>query len=235
MKTVIVTGATSAIGAAAVRAFAASGARVFLIGRSAARLAALTRTLPPRRVAGTALADLSSLTDLKRLLASIGQGVSRADVLLHCAGEHDFTKAGRLDAARFDQLFAVNVRAPYLLTQGLLRQLKRVGGQVIFVNSSVVKSGGQGVAAYKATRHALQGLSDGLRQDLNRHGVRVSSVFPGRTATPRMRHIYAREKKRYNARLLMRPRDVAEVLLVLTLTSRRVEITDVHLRSPNPY
>ena len=86
MKTVIITGATSGIGAAATRAFAADGARVFLIGRSAARLAALARRVPPRRLAGTALADLSALGDLKRLLADIRARVRRADVLLHCAG-----------------------------------------------------------------------------------------------------------------------------------------------------
>lgn len=235
MTTAIITGATSAIGAAAAHAFAASGARVFLIGRSQSRLTALARTLPRGRLAGTALADLSSLADLKHLLGRITQSLARVDVLLHCASEHDWTQAGRPDAARFDLLFAVNVRAPYLITQGLLPQLKRARGQVIFVNSSVVKGVGAGVAAYKATRHALQGLTDSLRQDLNRRGVRVSSVFPGRTATPRMRRIYAHEQKRYEPRLLMSPRDVAEVLLVLTLTSRRVEITDVHLRAPTPY
>ena len=235
MKTVIVTGATSGIGAAAARAFAAHGARVFLIGRSAARLAALARSLPRRRLAGTARADLSSLADLKRLLAEVAARVPRADVLLHCAGEHDWTKAGRPDVDRFDQLFAVNVRAPYLLTQGLLAQLKRARGQVIFVNSSVVRSTGAGVAAYKATRHALQGLTDSLRQDLNRRGVRVTSVYPGRTATARMRRIYAREKQRYRPQLLMSTRDVARVLLVLAQAPPRIEITDLHLRSPSAY
>jgi NADP-dependent 3-hydroxy acid dehydrogenase YdfG len=235
MKTVIITGATSGIGSAATRAFAADGARVFLIGRSAARLAALARRVPPRRLAGTALADLSALADLKRLLADIRARVRRADVLLHCAGEHDWTQAGRAEAARFDLLFAVNVRAPYLLTQGLLPPLQRARGQVIFINSSVVRTAGAGVAAYKATRHALQGLTDSLRQDLNRRGLRVTSVYPGRTATARMRRIYAHEKKRYHAGDLMSARDLAQVLLALTRAPARIEITDLHLRAPRPY
>src|SRR4029077_21046843 len=95
----------------------------------------------------------------------------------------------------FDLLFEVNVRAPYLLTQGLLGLLQRARGHVIFLNSSIVSGTGQGVAVYKAPQHALQGFTDSLRQDLNRRGILVPSLYPGRTATPRMRRIYAREGK----------------------------------------
>ena len=235
MKTIVVTGATSGIGAAAVRALAADGARVFLIGRSASRLAALARALPRGRLAGTALADLCTLSDLRRLLAQVSAQLPRVDVLLHCAGEHGFTRPGRPDTGQFDHMFAVNVRAPYVLTQGLLPRLKRARGQVIFVNSSVVRGRGAGVAAYKATRQALQGLTDGLRHDLNRHGVRVTSLFPGRTATPAMRRICAQERRPYRPDLFMSARDVAGVLLVLTQLPARVEVTDLHLRSPRPY
>jgi NADP-dependent 3-hydroxy acid dehydrogenase YdfG len=234
-KIAVITGATSGIGAAIADAFAANGTRVYLIGRNPRKLAAAVRRIPPRRLAGSALADLASVQDVQELVAQIGRQLRRVDVLVHAAGEYAWSEPGSMDARAFDRLFEVNVRAPYLLTQGLLRELERAAGQVIFLNSSVVRSPGEGVACFKATQHAVQGFVDSLRQDLNRRGIRVSSLFPGRTATPRMRRVYAKQGKTYTPHLLMRPQDVASLAVALTQLPRRVEITDVQLRSLTPY
>lgn len=234
-KLVMVTGATSGIGAAVAKAFCASGANVFLLGRNARRLSAAAARLPAARVAGTERVDLGSLAELRSTLAALAQRLRRVDVLVHAAGEYGWTEPGSLDTDGFDLLFDVNVRAPYLLTQGLMPQLARAQGQVIFINSSVVRSLGQGVAAFKATQHAVQGLVDSLRQDFNGRGVRIASVFPGRTATPRMRRIYARQNRKYTPNVLLKARDVAALIVAIAATPRAVEITDVHLRSPTPY
>ena len=234
-KLVMVTGATSGIGAAVAKAFCASGANVFLLGRNARRLSAAAARLPAARVAGTERVDLGSLAELRSTLAALAQRLRRVDVLVHAAGEYGWTEPGSLDTDGFDLLFDVNVRAPYLLTQGLMPQLARAQGQVIFINSSVVRSLGQGVAAFKATQHAVQGLVDSLRQDFNGRGVRIASVFPGRTATPRMRRIYARQNRKYTPNVLLIARDVAALIVAIAATPRAVEITDVHLRSPTPY
>jgi len=230
-----VTGATSGIGAAVGQTLAASGVRVFLVGRNPRKLAAAARRIPARLLAGTALADLRSLPDIRRLLGEISRRLSRLDVLVHCAGEYQWSEPGSVDSESFDLLFEVNVRAPYLLTQALTPLLARARGQIIFLNSSVVKGAGQGVALYKATQHALQGFTDSLRQDLNRRGIRVCSVFPGRTASPRMRRIYARQGKRYRPQVLLSAADVAQLVLAVTQLPQRVEVTDVHLRSRTSY
>jgi NADP-dependent 3-hydroxy acid dehydrogenase YdfG len=234
-KLAVVTGATSGIGAAVAQALSSSGLRVLLVGRSARRLSAAARRIRPRQLAGTALADLRAPEDIKRLIREVSRRYSRLDTLVHCAGEYQWSDARNLDRDGFDLLFAVNVRAPYLLTHGLTPLLARGAGQVIFVNSSVVRSPGQGVAVFKATQHAVQGLADSLRQDLNRRGIRVTSVFPGRTATPRMRRIYAREGRRYQPALLLKPRHVGQVVLALMQLPQPVEVTDVHLRSASAY
>jgi NADP-dependent 3-hydroxy acid dehydrogenase YdfG len=234
-KIVVITGSTSGIGAAIARAFGRSGARVFLVGRSEVKLASVARKVPARSLAGIAQVDLASIADVRRLVAMISDRLPRVDVLVQAAGEYGWTEAGSIETEGLDLLFGVNVRAPYVLTQGLLPLLERARGQAIFVNSSVVRSPGQGVAVYKATRHALQGLVDSLRQDFNRHGIRVSSLFPGRTATTRMRQIYAREGKRYAPEALMNAADVARVVVALTELPAGVEVTDIHLRSPTPY
>ncbi len=209
--------------------------RVLLVGRNTRKLALAARRLPARCRAGTARADLRSVAEIRRLLREVARRFPCVDVLVHCAGEYQWSEPGSLDSEDFDLMFEVNVRAPYLLTKGLASLLKRTRGYVIFLNSSVVNNPGEGVAAYKATQHALQGFTDSLRQDLNRDGIRVTSVYPGRTATPRMRRIYAHEGRRYRPTLLLHPRDVAEVVLTLVALPRAVEITDVCLRSVTPY
>jgi NAD(P)-dependent dehydrogenase (short-subunit alcohol dehydrogenase family) len=233
-KLVLVTGATSGIGAAVGQALAAAGVRVLLVGRNPRKLAAAARGLPAGR--GTpALADLRSTEDIRRLVSETAQRYARLDALVHCAGEYDWSEPGSLECNSFDVMFAVNVRAPYLLTQGLARQLARARGQVIFLNSSIVRSSGRGLAAYKATQHALQGLTDSLREDLNGRRVRVSSLFAGRTATPRMRRIYAREGTPYTPRRLLSAADVGQLVLALLQLPPRIEVTDLHLRSLTPY
>jgi NADP-dependent 3-hydroxy acid dehydrogenase YdfG len=234
-KLAIVTGASSGIGADIGQVLAASGVSVFLIGRNPQKLAAALRRIPAKRRAGGATVDLHSLTDLKRLLGEIRQRFPRIDVLVHCAGEYHRSKPGATDGEAFNLMFEVNVRAPYLLTQGLAPQLERASGQVIFLNSSIVKNPGRGVAAYKATQHAVQGFTDSLRGDMNKRGVRMSSLYPGRTATPLMRRIYADEGKPYKPKLLLSARDVAQLVLAVTQLPARVEVTDLHARSVTPY
>jgi short-subunit dehydrogenase len=77
-----------------------------------------------------------------------------------------------------------NVLAAFALTKQLLPEICANRGQVVFVNSSVVNHPAPGTVTYAATKHPLKGLADGLRQEVNAFGVRVISVFPGRTATP---------------------------------------------------
>jgi NADP-dependent 3-hydroxy acid dehydrogenase YdfG len=234
-KLAIVTGASSGIGADVGQVLAAAGVRVFLIGRNPQKLAAAVRRIPASRRAGAATVDLCSIPDVKRLLREIRQRFPRIDVLVHCAGEYHRSKPGAADGEAFNLMFEVNVRAPYLLTQGLAPQLQRAAGQVIFLNSSIVKSPGRGVAAYKATQHAVLGFTDSLRADMNKRGVRMCSLFPGRTATPLMRRIYADERKPYKPRLLLSAREVAQLVLAITQLPARVEVTDVHVRSVTPY
>ncbi|MBS0377844.1 MAG: SDR family NAD(P)-dependent oxidoreductase [Proteobacteria bacterium] len=233
--TALVTGATSGIGESAALALARAGHRVFIVGRQPRKLAQVAKKIGARRIGGTLRADLSSPVEIRALAREVATQMRGLDLLLHCAGEYEWTRPGDTDAASFARLFDINVRAPFLLTQALLPHLARARGQVVFLNSSITRNPGAGVALYKATQHAVQGLTDSLRQDLNTEGVRVSSLFLGRTATPRMRRIYAHEGKPYRPGPLLQADAVGELVLAITRLPRGMEVTDVHVRSAVPY
>jgi NADP-dependent 3-hydroxy acid dehydrogenase YdfG len=229
-KTCVVTGASSGIGRAIALALASTGATVCAVAR---RRDELEVTADRSNGAGrfslyeTDLAVDEQLEALTRALLEQEDGV---DVLIHCAGtislgDHETAPIGDLD-----RQYAANVRAPYLLTQSLLPALCTSGGQIVFINSTVGLEARANVGQFAATQHALKAIADSLREEINPHGVRVVSVYPGRTATPRQAKIHAIEGKPYPPERLMQPEDVASVVLNALTLPRSTELTDVKVR-----
>jgi NADP-dependent 3-hydroxy acid dehydrogenase YdfG len=123
------------------------------------------------------------------------------------------------------------VRASYLLVQRFLPMVKTRRGQIVFMNSSAGLAARPGAGPFAATMHALKALADALRGEINVDGVRVLSVFPGRTATPRIASLHAREERDYRPSLLLQPEDVASAVMNALALPRTAEITDINIRS----
>jgi NAD(P)-dependent dehydrogenase (short-subunit alcohol dehydrogenase family) len=227
----VVTGATSGIGRAVAACLARRGATVSAIARNQSRLDDLVsdlgtsggRVVPYR-------ADLESESELRVAASEIERDHGRVDVLVHCAAVLSLGPVESAPVAQLDRQYRVNVRAPYLLTQLLFHSLRSAGGQIVFVNSSTGLHAGANVAQYSATKHALRGLADALRSEVNPQGVRVLSVYPGQTATPMQQSIYEAEGRPYQPERLLQPDDVAEVILSALSLPRSGEVTDVSVR-----
>ena len=86
-------------------------------------------------------------------------------------------------------------------------------GQVVFVNSTIGLSTRAGAGQFAATQHALRAVADTLRDEVNPDGIRVTSVYPGRTATPRQATLHAHEGRTYRPERLMQPDDVAAMVV----------------------
>ena len=117
------------------------------------------------------------------------------------------------DVADLERQQRINVRAPQVLTQALLASLRLRRGQIVLVNSSVARRPQAATSQYAATKIALQEFADRLRSEINQDGVRVLSVFVGRTATPMQQTVHRLEGKEYRAERLLQPEDVASVVL----------------------
>lgn len=235
-KVALVTGATGGIGTAISVALAREGMRLFLTGRDAARLENLSHgTLQHAPTVEVHRADLEQDTEVQAMAAHAEELFGGVDVLVHAAG---LFRGGALESAPvtdLDRQYRVNVRIPYLLTQALLPTLMARQGQVVFVNSSAGHHPGRaGFGAYSATKHALRALADSLREEVNRRGVRVLTVFPGRTATPMQAEVHRFEGKAYEPDRFLQPDDVAAAVVHALSLPRTAELTDLHIRPMRP-
>jgi NADP-dependent 3-hydroxy acid dehydrogenase YdfG len=217
----LVTGASSDIGRAIALRLASAGAQVMALGRDRRKLAEVaaadTGRIQPLVADLTLAADIASV---RRLLDQRG----RLDVLVLGSGIYERST----DPEVFARQFASNVQGPYTLLQALLPLLSAAEGLVIFLNSTQGLSASPGVGQYAATQHAMRALADSLRQEVK--GIRVSSLFLGRTASARQEAIFALEQRTYMPELLLQPADIAALVLILAQLADTAEITEIKIR-----
>jgi NAD(P)-dependent dehydrogenase (short-subunit alcohol dehydrogenase family) len=176
------------------------------------------------------VADLASEPSLREVAAGLATENEQVDLLVNCGGQY---LRGFLDdtpAADLDTQYELTVRAPYVLTQLLLPSLRRRPSDIVFVGSTAPPAAGLG--AFVAMQAAQAALVRSLRAELSTDDIRVLSVFPGRTATPRQQQIFAMEGRpdSYRPELLLQPEDVAAATLDALSLPRRAEVTEVWLR-----
>jgi NADP-dependent 3-hydroxy acid dehydrogenase YdfG len=227
----VVTGAGSGIGKAIAQALGAHGATVALVGRTKAKLDATAASFDtdwPRSV--VLPVDLCVDEQLDSLKAEVGQRFGQVDVLVLSAGEIAHGPIESATVADFDKLYRANVRANYYLLQNLLPMLRKRPGQIVLINSSVGVSARPNSGQFSATQHALRGLTDALRDEVNPDGIRVLSVYPGRVATPRQERLYTKRGSDYRPDLLLQPEDIASVVINALILPRSAEVTEISIR-----
>ena len=230
-QTAVITGGGTGVGAAVALALAEAGASVHLIGR---RLDILESVAARARGLGSEATcyscDLGANGGQLELTQRLTRDLPRVDVLIQNAASYVAAPIEQASLVDFDRQYQTNVRAPYILTQALLPMLKAQRGQVVFINSSSGMAAKPLSAQYDSTKHALRALADSLRGEVNAHGIRVLSVYLGRTASEMQKHIYKLEGKPYRPELLLQPEDIASVILNALSLPRTAEVTDVHIR-----
>ncbi|WP_413103417.1 SDR family oxidoreductase [Streptomyces sp. Inha503] len=226
MGTHLITGAGSGIGAAVTERLAERGDELWLLARDAGRAKELAERFPGVR---TVVGDLA---DPDRLSWALGHQAlpDRLDSLLHIAGVVDLGEVGELTPKAWNRQLAANLVAPAELTRLLLPQLRLAQGHVVFVNSGAGLRANAQWAAYAASKHGLKALADALRWEESGNGVRVTTVYPGRTATPMQVKVHQQEGKEYEAERWIAPETVASTILTALDLPHDAEITDLQVR-----
>jgi len=227
----VVTGASSGIGKAIALSLSAQGVTVCIVGRRLDALEAvakIARATSPRVLIHQA--DLAQVEDIQGLAMRLRSEVEHVDVLVHSAGVIALGRVETTSVKELDWQYSVNVRAPYLLTQALLPMIRTCRGQIVFINSTAGRIAAPGVSQYAATKHALKALTDSLRGEVNADGIRVLSVFVGRTATAMQAVVHEMEGRPYTPETLIQPEDVAAVVINSLSLPRTAEVTDIGIR-----
>jgi len=227
----VVTGASSGIGRAIALSIANQGGKVCLVARRGQELEAIKTSIKDN-LSSVFLypTDLSETESIHRLAAKLNDDFEHIDILVHSAGAYFRGPMAQASVADFEYQYRTNVLAPYALTQALLPRIKPKRGQIVFINSSAGLSASENLGQYAATKHSLRALADSLRQEVNRDGMRVLSVYLGRTATPMQQAVYEAEGKPYEPEKLMQPRDVATMIVGALGLPRTAEVTEIHMR-----
>ncbi|WP_179232626.1 SDR family NAD(P)-dependent oxidoreductase [Paenibacillus rigui] len=184
-KVVLITGASSGIGLATVRRFAAAGAKLALVARSADVLHHLAEELQSQGSDAIALpADVSDSKQIQQVIEETMRHFGRLDVVINNAGQTAVGTVADLNPDDFRKILELNVFGPLAAMQAAIPIMREQGGGLIINISSVVsKMHIAGIAAYAATKAALNMLSDTARGELASENIRVITVNPRSTAT----------------------------------------------------
>ena len=187
MKRVFITGASSGIGAALAREYAAQGAMLGLVARRAEVLASLVATLPnPERHAVYAV-DVTDHAALRRAAADFIARAGGADIVIANAGvSHGTLTEHPEDQKVFDTILATNVSATVATFSPFIDSMKAQGGarQLVGIASVAGVRGLPGAGAYSASKAAVVCYCESLRLELKPHGIQVVTIAPGYIATP---------------------------------------------------
>jgi NADP-dependent 3-hydroxy acid dehydrogenase YdfG len=219
MPSAMITGASGGLGSAIAAALAPTHT-LFLAGRPSARLDEVASTFG----ATTWPVDFEDLDEIPAVVEPIVE----LDVLIHSAG---VAYPGRVAETTVDEWRAtmeVNLLGAVALTLPLLPALRAAGGQVVFINSGSGINASPGLASYSASKFALRGFADSLRNDEPQ--LRVTSVHPGRIATVMQEGLVAYEGGEYDPSRFLSPEAVAKVVADAVNAPRDAHIHEVIVR-----
>jgi short-subunit dehydrogenase len=222
MTTHLITGAGSGIGFVLAERLIERGDDLVLLARSTERAHELREDLPGATVLVADLAWPESVESLEL--------PNELDSVVHAAGVVELGPVAELSVDDWASQLRVNLVAPAALTRVALPALRRARGTVVFVNSGAGLTAHPGWSAYAASKHGLRALADSLRGEESGNGVRVSTVYPGRTATPMQEKVHRQEGEDYDPSAWSRPETVADAILHVLDLPPDATISDVTLR-----
>jgi len=227
---VAVTGASSGIGEAIVREYAALGAKVTMVARRHAQMEAVTKSVDTRtQIFAVDLSDSSQATSW---LAEAQAGFGPIDILVNNAGAQLVDNFAATDLERAEQVLYLDLHLPLRLTRAVLPDMiARNSGTIVQIASLAAIAPPPGMVYYNAAKAGLAAASESLRGEIRGSGVHVVTVYPGPIDTPMGRAGYAALERTASVQML--PEGTPDVLA--RLVRRAVEKRKLRVIYPHVY
>jgi len=232
-RTALITGATSGIGRATAELFATAGYNLILCGRRAERLESLKGELDKSVQVHTLVFDVRDRDGVERALGTLPANFAQIDILVNNAGNaHGLSSIQEGDPQDWDAMLDINVKGLLYVSRAVIPQMvDRGAGHIINIGSIAAKEVYPNGNVYCASKHAVDAISQGMRIDLNAHGIRVGAVHPGLVETAfsevRFKGDLERAAQVYQGYTPLSARDIAELILFMVSRPPHVNIADL--------
>lgn len=236
-KVALVTGASSGIGEAAALCLAEAGATVVICARRVERLSGLVAQI--EAAGGKALAvpgDMTLEDDARGAVEKTVAAFGRIDILINSAGIMEAGGIENCDTAIYRRVIDINLMGTvYTSAAAVPHMLEQGVGDIITISSLAGRKGGPMTSAYSASKHAVNMMTDGMRQELGGRNIRVTTLMPGATETevadsisdPQWRTAIKAHVSKEGA---VKPRDIGEALVFILAMPRRTNISEISIR-----
>jgi NADP-dependent 3-hydroxy acid dehydrogenase YdfG len=236
-KTALVTGASSGIGEGTALALAAQGVTVAVAARRADRLAGLVQRIQAMGAKALALpCDMTVEAEANKCVEDAAAKLGRIDILINSAGVMQAGGIENCDLAEYHRVFDINLFATlYACKAALPHMLAQGGGDIVNISSLAARKGNAKTSAYSASKHALNSMTDAMRQEVGNRNIRVCILMPGATMTevgnsvtdPTWRKNIQAHVSKDGAVL---PSEVGDTIVFILSLPRNVNISEICVR-----
>lgn len=229
---VLITGASSGIGAEIAHSLAREGARLALMARNEAKLKEVADSLPEDADVTIIPGDVTSEEDVRNAVEQTVVEFGSLDILVNNAGFGSFRPIHEMPVEEFDSIVAVNLRGVFLCTRLALQTMyeQGKGGAIVTISSLAGKRGFPGGGGYCAAKFGVMGLMESVFLEARSHDVRVITLTPGSVDTP----FFDDVEMKPNREKILQPEDVAETVVYALNLPKRALIRELDIRPANP-
>jgi 3-oxoacyl-[acyl-carrier protein] reductase len=228
-RVAIVTGSSRGIGRAIAIALGQEGAGIVLAARTKPDLDAVAQEIRAFGTQAIALKiDLTNDDQVRTLVDETVKAFGRIDILVNNAGVGVFKPFVQMESAEFDEMWKLNMRAPFVLTKHVLpHMIKQASGDIVNIASLAGKNSFVNGTGYAATKWALRGWASSLMLEVRQHNIRVVTVFPGSVDTT-----FSTSGKR--GATITQPEDVAAAVVFALTAPARSMFSEIDVRPTKP-